>query len=143
MSVTATMYGQLAARIFNKEIDFEADSIKVMLCTSGYTPSKISQYKSGVTHEVAGTGYTERGQSLSSKTVTYNSDTNTVTFDAADVSWANSSITARYAVIYDDTGQDITSPLIAYIDFGQDITSSAGSFIITWSSSGIFSVTTP
>jgi len=62
-------------------------------------------------------------------------------FDAADVTWSSSSITARGAVVYKDTGTDATSLLICYIDFGQDYTSLNGDFKITWNSEGIINIT--
>lgn len=57
--------------------------------------------------------------------------------DADDVTWASSTITARYAVIYKDTGVATTSPLIGFVDFGQDESSSNGNFTIQWSANGI------
>ncbi len=143
MAVTAKLYGLALQSAFNKEIDWDSDTIKVMLCTSSYTPDQDThRYKSSVTNEVTGTGYTAGGATLTSPTFAYTSGTNTVTLDAADTSWANSTITARYAVIYDATpGTDATRPLIAYVDFGADVSSSAGTFQITWDAAGIFTVT--
>ncbi len=57
--------------------------------------------------------------------------------DAADVTWASSTITARYAAIYKDTGSAATSPLMGWVDFGQDESSSNGNFTIQWSPNGI------
>jgi hypothetical protein len=63
-------------------------------------------------------------------------------FDAADVTWASSSITARYAVVYDDTpATNATKPLLAYFDFTTDRASSNGDFIVRWGTDGIFSAT--
>ena len=41
-------------------------------------------------------------------------------------------LTARYGIIYKDTGTDSTSLLIAYLDFGSDQVATAGSFTIDW-----------
>jgi hypothetical protein len=58
------------------------------------------------------------------------------------VTWAASTITARYAVVADTTpGTAATNPLICYVDFGADVTSSGGNFTITWDADGIFTVT--
>ena len=52
--------------------------------------------------------------------------------DLADVSWTTSTITARFAIIYDSTpASDATRPLIGYQDFGADVISSAGTFSVT------------
>ena len=143
MAVSAKLYGLVFKSAFNKEIDFDSDTIKVMLCTSSYTPNQDThQYKSSVDNEVTGTGYTAGGATLASKTLTYTTGTNVVAFDAADVTWSTSTITARYAVIYDDTPSTAaTKPLIAYIDFGADVESDGGDFKIEFDASGFATVT--
>jgi len=143
MPVTAKWYGQALLKALNKEIDWDSDTIKVMLCTSAYVPNQDTHiYKSSVTNEVTGTGYTAGGATLGSKTITYDAATNVIALDAADVTWASSTITARYAVIYDDTpATDATKPLLAYVDFGADQSSNNGNFTITWDAAGIAKVT--
>ena len=143
IAVSAFMYGLFPKSSWNKEVDLDSDNIKVMLCTSTYTPNQDThQYKSSVTNEVTGTGYVAGGNTLASTVVTYTAGTNTVSFDAADTVWAGSTITARYAVVYDSTpGTDATRPLICYVDFGADVVSSGGNFTIAWDALGIISVT--
>ncbi len=142
MAVTALLYGSFPAKLANKEIDWDSDTIKVALATSTYTPAQDTHdYFNDITNEVTGTGYTAGGATLASKTVTYTSGTNTQAFDAADTSWASSTITARYAVIYDSTpGTAATNPLIGYVDFGADVSSTAAAFTITWDAGGIFTI---
>lgn len=143
MAVTAFFYGKVFESAFNKLIDFDTDVIKVMLCTSTYTPNQDThQFKSSVTNEVTGTGYTAGGATLGTPTMTYTAGTNVLMFDGVDVSWASSTITARYAVIYDSSpGTDATRPLIAYVDFGADVSSTAATFSITWDAAGIATIT--
>jgi hypothetical protein len=142
MAVTAKLYGNINTKAFNKEFDFDTDTVKVMLCTSTYTPDQDAHiYKSSVTNEVTGTGYTAGGITLASKTATYTGASNTLTLDAADVTWSTSTITARYAVVYGSTGTDATSPLLCYVDFGADVSSSGGNFTITWDVNGIATFT--
>ena len=142
MATTKT-YGSLIAKAFNKEVDFDSDTIKVALLSSSYTPNQDTHdYWDDVSaYEVSGTGYTAGGATLANKSVTYNSSTNVTKFDADDVSWTSSTITARYAVIYDATGTASTSALIGYVDFGSDQSSSSGTFSIVWDSAGIFTTT--
>jgi hypothetical protein len=147
MAVTAKMYGQALLKALNKEIKWSGtspDTFKVMLCTSAYTPNQDTHvYLSDVTNEVAATGgYTAGGQALTSLNITYTAATNVIMLDAADVTWASSTITARYAVIYDDTpSTTATKPLLGYVDFGADQSSNAGNFTITWDAAGIFTIT--
>lgn len=140
---TGNVYGLFQQSLANKEIDWNSDTIKVMLCTSAYTPNQDThQYKSDVTNEVTGTGYTAGGATLTSCTSAYTTGTNVQKLDAADTVWTTSTITARYAVIYDATpATDATRPLIAYIDFVTDQSSVGASFTITWDAAGIVTLT--
>ena len=62
-----------------------------------------------------------------------------VKIDADDPSWANSSITARYAAIYDSTpGSTATNPLLFLVTFAGDETSASGTFTITFDADGIY-----
>ena len=117
--------------------DTTADRFKAMLVTSSYTPNfGTHDFKSDVTNEVSGTGYDAGGKSLTSVTLTQSGGT--ITFDAADLTWAASTITARGAVVYDDSLTN--DPLICYIDFGADKSSSAGDFVLSFNASGIFTL---
>lgn len=142
MAVTAKVYNKAITSLANKEIDWGSDTIKVTLHTNAYTPSQTAhQYQSDLTNEVAaGGGYTTGGITLANKTEAFAGQVKK--FDADDVSWAASTITARYAVIADTTpGSAATNPLIAYVDFGADVVSTGGAFTITWDANGIFTVT--
>lgn len=61
-----------------------------------------------------------------------------IQWDAADVSWSSSTVTARYAVLYDRTpATDATRPLIGLFDFGSNQSTSNGTFAITFDSLGV------
>jgi len=62
--------------------------------------------------------------------------------DAADVTWSSSTITARYAVLYNDSGaSNASKALIGYVDFGSNQSSTNGNFTITWDATGIVRIT--
>lgn len=129
MAVTAKLFGQVYLSLFNKEIDFDTDTVKAMLATSAYVPNQDThRYKSSVTNEAVGTGYTAGGKTLTTKTITYAAGTNVTTLDCDDLIWTTTTVQARYLVFYVDTGSAATSPLISYVDFGADVTSTGGSF---------------
>lgn len=134
------IYNSFKRDIMNGGIDLDTDTIKVALVTSTYTPN-IDTHDNfdDITNEVTGTGYTAGGATLS---VTVSADTtdDEGVFDATDVTWSSSTITARGAVIYKSTGTASTSKLICYIDFGEDKVSSAGNFVITWAAEGIINL---
>lgn len=141
MAVSAKVYNAAISALANKEIDWSADTIKVMLLGSGYTPNQATHdYQNDLTNEVSGAGYTAGGATLASKTEAFVGQVKQ--FKAANVTWPTSTITARYAAIVDTTpGTAATNPLIAYADFGADVISSGGDFTITWDASGIFTIT--
>lgn len=142
--MASKLYGNFLSQALNKEVDWDTDTIKVALLTNSYTPDQdVHNYYDDVnSFEVSGTGYTAGGLTLQNKTNTYNTSNNVITLDADDVTWSSSTITARYAVIYDATpATDSTKPLIGYVDFGADQSSSNGNFTITWDSTGIVRIT--
>lgn len=142
--MASKLYGNFLSQALNKEIDWDTDTIKVALLTNSYAPDQDAHnyFDDVVSFEVTGTGYTAGGETLANKTNTYTGATNTITLDADDVTWTASTITARYAVVYDATpGSDATNPLIGYVDFGSDQSSSNGNFTITWDATGIVRIT--
>ena len=145
MAITeAKFYGGFFQSLCNKEIDLDTDVIKLMWCTSGYTPNQDThRYKSSVTSEVTGTGYTAGGATVGSMAVTYDAGTNVLKIDGADVSWPTVTFTgARVGVLYDSSpASDATRPLIGYIVSDTDISPSAGPVNVTWDAGGIATVT--
>jgi hypothetical protein len=142
--MASKLYGQFLSQALNKEIDWDTDTIKVALLTNSYTPDQDAHnyLDDVVANEVTGTGYTAGGATLANKTNTYNTGTNVIVLDADDVTWSSSTITARYAVIYDASpSTNATKPLIGYVDFGSDQSSSNGNFTITWDATGIVRIT--
>lgn len=138
------LYGNFLKQALNKEIDWDSDTIKVALLSSSYTPNQDTHdyYDDVVANQVTGTGYTTGGITLTSKTSTYDGTNNVIVLDAADVTWSSSTITARYAVIYNDSGAtNASKALIGYVDFGSDQSSTNGNFTITWDSTGIVRIT--
>ena len=78
------------------------------------------------TNEVSGTGYTAKGAALTNVNPT-TSGTTAFT-DFADLTFSSSSITARGALIFNDTASG--DPAVCALDFGGDKTSSSGDFTI-------------
>jgi len=135
------IYNSFKRRLMQKDIDLVNDTIKVMLVTSAYAPdADLHEFKSGVTGEASGAGYTAGGAALANKAVSQDNADDEGVFDADDVTWAASTITARGAVLYKDTGVAGTSPLIAYFDFGSDKATEGTDFTIQWNAEGILNV---
>lgn len=141
--MASKFYGLFFTSLASKEINLLTDNIKVMLVGSGYTPDQDThRYKSQVTNEVTGTGYTAGGVTIGSMAFTYDTSTNRWSFDAVDATWSSSTISARYAVLYDSTpATDATRPLIGYVDPGGVISSTAATFSVVFDPSGIGAIT--
>jgi len=139
--VKASLFENFFKVAFDKNIDFDTDPLKVMLLTNDYAHNPEYKYKTDINpkHEVAGKGYTAGGIQLSSVTINYNSKTNTISVDAADVYWPESHFTARHAIVY-----SAIKPyhLITHINFGTNVSClNGGTFTIAWDSAGIFTQT--
>lgn len=133
------VYNSFKSKIMDGSIDLDTDTIKVLLVTSTYTPDQDAHEDyADITNEVAnGNGYTTGGETLANAAVTTDDTDNEGVFDADDVTWAASTITARGAVVYKDSGVAGTSWLICYLDFSSDQSSSSGDFTIQWNAEGI------
>ena len=102
------------------------NTLKIALYTSSASlGATTSAYTTS--NEVSGTGYTAGGATLSSQAVAYDSTNQVAYFDAADPAWTTATITARGAMIYNNSKSNAS---IAILDFGSDYTSTAGTFTI-------------
>ena len=79
-------------------------------------------------NEITGTGYSAGGGTLTNVTPT--SGGTTAFTDFADLTFGTATITARGALIYNDTAAG--DPSVVVLDFGGDKTSTAGDFKIVF-----------
>lgn len=64
--------------------------------------------------------------------------TSALVLDAADLSWANSTISASGLIVYDaQTGTTSSEPLICHVDFGATVSSTAATFSATLDVQGL------
>jgi len=80
------------------------------------------------TNEVTGTAYVAKGNTLVN--VTPVSTSTTAFTDFGDSTWSSSTITARGAMIFNDTASG--DPSVVILDFGSDKSSSSGDFTIVF-----------
>ena len=128
------IYNRFKANLMNKEVDLEADTIKVALYDNSHSFT-ASDTDYTTTNELATAGgYTRGGATLSGKAVT---EAATTKWDATDISWASATFSAYHAVIYDSS---VSNDLILSLDFGGVQTISSGTFTIQWHTSGIITL---
>lgn len=113
----------------------DGDVFKIALYSSAATLGEATTEYSA-TDEIAGTGYTAGGATLTN--VSPSSSSTTAFLDFADVVWAASTLTARGALIYNTTpGHTYSNAAVAVLDFGSDKSSSASNFTISFPSPDI------
>lgn len=139
MATSIKWYRQAFKSAFLGDIKFTSDNIKVALVKDTYVLDQDGDvaYSDISGEEVSGDGYTAGGATLGTPTVTTPAS-KTVMLDGEDTSWPSSVITARGAVVYNNT--PASKPLICFVDFGEDIISIGGDFRIIWNASGIVDV---
>lgn len=137
-------YGLVMSSFFNKEIDFNSDTLKVSQHTATYAPNQDTHqyWDVSVTNQCSGTGYTAGGATVAG-TFSYDTATNTATLDLADIAaggaWASNTVTnCRYLVVYDSTPSS-NKPLICYVDLLED----SQVLQVTWNVTGILTFTMP
>ena len=120
MALAPVWYGNGVRNVASGNVDWDTHTIKMLLTTASYTPSQDNHsYRSDVTNEVSGAGYTAGGAVLSCSAPTYDTATNETRLDCADVAWVNATFSCRYAVVYRSRGgASSADELICYIDLG-------------------------
>ena len=103
------------------------DTFKIALYTNSasFTAATTAYTTS---NEVTGTNYTAGGNTLTR--VDPASSGTTAFTDFADTTWSSSTITARGAMIYNDTASG--NPAVVILDFGSDKTSTNGDFTVVF-----------
>jgi hypothetical protein len=116
MSIVQTQTTSFKTQLYQGVHDLTTDQIYVALYTA-FVDLNASTTVYTTTNEVVATGYTAGGQLMTGVTVASYNYTAYVNF--ANVVWANSTITARCALIYNHSKGDKS---IAVLDFGSDKT---------------------
>lgn len=125
-------YAKGKEKILSGDIDFLTDTIKVMLVTDAYTCALTTDEFVGTVDDYRVSGTTD--QTLTNKTITNG------VFDAYDVTFeaVAAGNTAAALVIYKDTGDAATSPLLTFLNTatGFPFTTNGGDIKARWNSSG-------
>jgi hypothetical protein len=128
------IYNRFKANLMNKEVDLEADTIKIALYDNSHSFTATDHTYSTTNELATAGGYTQGGATLAGKAVTEGSTTK---WDATDASWTSATFTAYHAVIYDSTASD---SLICSIDFGGAQSVVAATFTIQFDANGIITL---
>lgn len=128
MAITQGMATSFKVQLLNGTQNFSSNTFKIALYTSAATLGESTTAYSA-TNEVASTGnYTAGGNTLSVN-VTPTSTGNVAFLSFANTTWANATITANGALIYNNTNGNSA---VAVLAFGGDKTSTNGTFAINF-----------
>ena len=134
MSYQGKLFTNVPKHAFAGNLVFDTD-IKCSLHTSVPDQDTAEAWADVSGTEVAaGGGYTAGGKAITAPAVTVDGATNKVSFDCADISWADSTITARCAVFRDAS----TGKLLGFVDFGANKSSENAEFTIKIAAAGLF-----
>jgi len=129
MAIVQALANTFKDNLMATTANLEANTLKVALYDNTATLSSATTVYD-TANEVTGTNYTAGGETMTGMAVTL--DGSTAIFDTDNVSWANATITAQAALIYNSstiTGLT-TNAAIAVLDFGGNKTSTNGTFEI-------------
>lgn len=136
MSIISAIYPGCIQSAFNGEIQWASPRIKVMLLRDTYLFNATHTHVADViTDEIVATGYQSGGLALTGLTSEINS-TGVIFHNSTLVTWGNSTITARYSLLYDS----FSDKLIALTDFGKNMSSVSADFVLNWGTNGIFQI---
>jgi len=128
MAITSAICNSFKTEILTGVHNFTASSgntFNLALYTSSATLNKSTTAYT-TSEEVSGSGYTAKGNALTSVTPALSTDT--AVCDFADTSFTSASFTARGCLIFNDSASG--DPAVCAIDFGADKTVTSGTFTI-------------
>jgi len=124
MAIVQALCNVFKEDLMDTTANLEANTLKVALFDNTATLSSATTAYA-IANEASGSGYTAGGEAMTGMAVTL--DGSTAIFDADNVSWANATISAQAAVIYNNS---FSNAAIAVLDFGSVKTSTNGTFEI-------------
>jgi len=138
----SAFYNNYYEALGNGDIDFGANTFKAMLMTTAYTFDKTDAFRSDLSGEASGAGYTAGGQALNNVTITQDDTNNRANIDFDNETFTGITVSnVNSYVIYKDTGNAATDILIARIVFTEGTQSTvAGNFTIIPPVGGAFSI---
>ena len=129
MAITSAICNSFKTEILKGVHNFTASSgntFNLALYTSSATLSKSTTAYTTSEEVANGSGYTTKGNALTSVTPVLSTDT--AVCDFADTSFTSASFTARGCLIFNDSASG--DPAVCAIDFGSDKTVTSGTFTI-------------
>lgn len=134
MAITTAMCNSFKQELLGGVHDLDTDTLKIALIKVGHSGTygaATTNYSNvtGASDEAVGTNYTAGGQGLDSASIALDASNNTAFLDFADEVFANLTVSAVGAIIYNSSK---SNKAIALFDFGGTVTSTSGDFTIVF-----------
>ena len=124
-------------------IDYLTDTIRIALLNALPNKDTAEFFSDVVSTEVTGTNWATKGQVLGTKAINYTAGSDSIGFDAADVSVASVTVSGvTHLVVFKDTGTNSTSPLMGFATLDAPVSTSNGTLQITFDAAGILVINT-
>lgn len=138
--MASNLYNPGLEKLLDGTIDFENDTINVLLVDTNHSFDKTHEFVDDVdTNEASGTGYSRK--TLANASIALDAANDRVEFDADNPSYtALDAGTIAAAIIFKQVNDDTDSPLIAQIDFA-DLVTNGSDVELQINSEGLFYVT--
>ena len=124
MAITQAMATSFKVQLLNGQQNFSANTFKLALYTSSASLDENTTAYSA-TNEVASAGNYSAGGNTLSVSVTPTNTGNIAFISFSNTSWANATITAAGALIYNNS---LSNAAVCVLSFGGDKTSTNGTF---------------
>jgi hypothetical protein len=128
MAITQAMTTSFKVQILNGQHNFSANTFKLALYTSSATINENTTAYSA-SNEVPSTGNYSAGGNTLSVSVTPTNTGNVAFISFTNSSWANATITANGALIYN---ANLANAAVCVLAFGGDKTSTNGTFAVNF-----------
>lgn len=130
-------FSNLPRHLAKGDLDYDTATFKVLLISSVPSEANLDAwvYRSDVTNEITGTGYTAGGiaQAFTLSALDTTNNRQAVTYTDITNGWTTATFSAVGAIIYKDTGNSATDILLHMIDFGGTVSCTAGNYSVTYS----------
>ena len=128
MAITQAMATSFKVQLLNGQHNFSANTFKLALYTSSATINENTTAYSA-SNEVPSTGNYSAGGNTLSVSVTPTNTGNVAFISFTNSSWANATITANGALIYN---ANLSNAAVCVLAFGGDKTSTNGTFAVNF-----------
>ena len=141
--MASNLYNPGLLKLLDRTVDFENDTIKVLLVNTSHTFDKTDEFVSDIvaneSANVSGTGYERK--TLGSKTILLDAANDRVEYDCANPTYtAINAGTIAAAIVFKEGVGDSSSPLLAQIDFA-DLVTNGSDVELQVNADGLFTVT--